>query len=73
MSLLKRIIRILSLRWLAGHALGGMMANPEWMKFAKARAGEGGNGDVPHQFAHIAAKYAERTLDLIEEAEADEH
>lgn len=68
---LKRMVRGIGLRWVAGRALGGMMSNPEWMKFAKEEASQEGRGDVPHQFAVIAVKYAERTLDLIEEGEAD--
>jgi len=69
---LRRVVRVISMRWLAGQALGGMMSNPEWMKFAKEEASEEGRGDVPHQFAYIAVKYAERTIDLIEEGETDD-
>ena len=51
---------------LAGHALGGMLANPEWMAWAKEQAGIPSNGDVPAQFARIAVTYAERVIGEIE-------
>lgn len=51
---------------IAGHALGGMLANPEWMAWAKEQASMPSNGDVPAQFARIAVKYAERVIDEIE-------
>ncbi len=51
---------------IAGHALGGLLANPEWMKWAKEEASKPSNGDVPAQFARIAVKYAERVIEEIE-------
>jgi hypothetical protein len=48
---------------MAGQALGGMLANPYWMNYAKKNASEPSNGDVPDHFARIAAIYAQRTLD----------
>ena len=36
---------------LAGHALAGMLANPEWMALAKEECRKPGNGDVPNFFA----------------------
>lgn len=65
----ERLINAIGLRWAAAQALGGMLANPEWMKLAKKEACEPGNGDVPHQFARIAALYAERTMVMVEERE----
>lgn len=43
-----------------------MLANPEWMAWAKEQAAMPSNGDVPAQFARIAVKYAERVIDEIE-------
>lgn len=51
---------------IAGHALGGMLANPEWMAWAKEQAAIPCGGDVPAQFARIAVNYAERVIDEIE-------
>ena len=64
---LKRFIRYLTVRYLAGQALNGMLANPEWMKCAKDHIDTPGSGDIPHYFATVATRYAHDCLDQIEQ------
>jgi len=62
------VIKNDAMLYLAGQALAGMMANPEWMRYAKEEASEPGRGDVPDQFAKISVLYAERTYGRLMES-----
>lgn len=69
---LHRLVRALAVRFAAGQALSGMMANPAWHKWAEEsviNGGAGGNGDMGDQYARIAALYAEKTISEIERKE----
>lgn len=53
----------MSLRdYFAAKALCGLLANPEILKWAQAKAGEPGNGDVPEIITRTAKIYADRML-----------
>jgi len=51
---------------IAGSILGGMMCNPNWLKYAQERAATPDQGDVPHQYVSVAKIYAERLIDLVD-------
>lgn len=57
------------LLYLAGCALTGMLSNPQWTETAQKEASVPGSGDVPEQFAKLAARYAQRTLKEINRIE----
>lgn len=61
-----RLVRLLTLRYLAGQALNGMLANPDWMAVAKKETDGPGRGDIPEFFGRVAARYARDTLNAIE-------